>query len=38
LSFASRTRRAFEAEDLLFFREIARHVAIARSRVLPGQA
>lgn len=37
LSFASRTRRAFEAEDLLFFREIARHVAIARSRVLPGQ-
>lgn len=38
LSFASRARRAFEAEDLLFFREIARHVAIARSRVLPGQA
>ena len=38
LSFASRTRRAFEAEDLLFFREIARHVAVARSRVFPGQA
>jgi GAF domain-containing protein len=37
LSFASRTRRAFDAEDLLFFREIARQVAIARSRVLPGQ-
>ena len=32
LSFASRTRRAFDIEDLLFFRDIARHVAIARSR------
>lgn len=34
LSFASRSRRAFEVEDLLFFREIARHVAVARSRAL----
>lgn len=32
LSFASRTRRAFDIEDLLFFRDIARHVAVARSR------
>lgn len=38
LSFASRTRRAFDVEDLLFFRDIARHVAVARSRVLPGRA
>ena len=32
LSFASRRRNAFEIEDLLFFRDIARHVAVARSR------
>ena len=32
LSFASRSRNAFEIEDLLFFRDIARHVAVARSR------
>jgi GAF domain-containing protein len=34
LSFASRTRRSFDAEDILFFRSIARHVAIARDRIL----
>ncbi len=34
LSFASRSRRAFEIEDLLFFRDIARHVAVARSRAI----
>ncbi len=33
LSFASRTRRAFDAEDILFFRAIAKHVARARNRV-----
>lgn len=32
LSFASRSRNAFEIEDLLFFRAIGRHVAVARSR------
>ena len=32
LSFASRTRNAFDIEDLLFFQNIARHVAVARSR------
>lgn len=32
LSFASKTRRSFDAEDLLFFRAIARHVADARDR------
>lgn len=32
LSFASRTRSAFDIEDLLFFQNIARHVAVARSR------
>lgn len=37
LSFASRSRRVFEAEDLLFFREIARHVAVARSRAIEGR-
>ena len=31
-SFASRTRRAFDAEDILFFRAIAKHVARARHR------
>jgi GAF domain-containing protein len=33
LSFASRSRSSFDIEDLLFFRDIARHVAVARSRV-----
>lgn len=37
LSFASRTRCAFEIEDLLFFRDIARHVAVARSRAITPQ-
>lgn len=32
LSFASRARRSFDADDLLFFREIAGHVALARDR------
>jgi GAF domain-containing protein len=32
LSFASRTRRSFDSEDILFFRSIARKVAIARDR------
>jgi GAF domain-containing protein len=32
LSFASRTRRRFDSEDILFFRSIARKVAIARDR------
>jgi GAF domain-containing protein len=32
LSFASRSRRSFDAEDLLFFRNVAKHVAIARDR------
>ncbi len=32
LSFASRSRTAFDIEDLLFFKNIARHVAVARSR------
>jgi GAF domain-containing protein len=32
LSFASRTRRSFDAEDILFFRAIAKRVAIARDR------
>jgi len=32
LSFASRSRRSFAAEDILFFRAIARQVAIARDR------
>lgn len=32
LSFASRGRRRFDSEDLLFFRDIAKHVAIARDR------
>ena len=34
LSFASRTRTAFDIEDLLFFKNIARHVAVARSRAV----
>lgn len=32
LSFASRSRRSFDADDLLFFRAIARQVANARDR------
>jgi GAF domain-containing protein len=32
LSFASRSRRSFDADDLLFFREVAKHVAIARDQ------
>jgi GAF domain-containing protein len=32
MSFASRTRRSFAAEDLLFFRSIAKQVAFARDR------
>ena len=32
LSFASRSRRAFDTEDLHFFQTIAKHVAIARDR------
>ena len=32
LSFASRSRRSFDADDLLFFRDVAKHVAIARAR------
>ncbi len=31
LSFASRLRRSFDAEDILFFRAIAKRVAIARA-------
>lgn len=34
LSFASRTRRSFDSEDLLFFRAIAKQIAIARDRKL----
>ena len=33
LSFASRTRRSFDPDDLIFFRAIARHVARARDQV-----
>jgi len=32
LSFASRTRRSFDAEDIMFFRAVARQLAIARDR------
>ena len=32
LSFASRHRKRFDADDLQFFREVAKHVAIARDR------
>jgi GAF domain-containing protein len=32
LSFASRSRRSFDGDDLIFFRDIAKQVAIARSR------
>jgi GAF domain-containing protein len=37
LSFASRTRRSFDAEDILFFRAIAKRVAIARDRIRASQ-
>ncbi len=37
LSFASRTRRSFDPDDLAFFRAIAKHVAIARDRASPRQ-
>lgn len=32
ISFASRERKSFDIEDLLFFRAIAKHVALARDR------
>ena len=32
LSFASRSRRGFDPDDLSFFRSIAKHVALARDR------
>ena len=35
LSFASRTRRSFDPDDLEFFRSIAKHVALARDRASP---
>jgi len=38
LSFASRSRRSFDAEDLLFFRAIAKHVALARDRAMAAAA
>ncbi len=34
LSFASRSRRNFDVEDLLFFRAVAKQLAIARDRAL----
>lgn len=34
MSFASRARRAFDAEDLSFFRAVAKQLAIARGRAL----
>lgn len=34
MSFASRARRAFDVEDILFFRAIAKQMAIARDRAL----
>ena len=37
LSFASRTRRSFDPDDLAFFRAVAKHVAIARDRASPRQ-
>lgn len=32
ISFASRTRRAFDSEDLLFFKSVAKQLALARDR------
>ena len=37
LSFASRSRRSFEAEDLIFFRQVAKHMALARDRAREAQ-
>jgi GAF domain-containing protein len=37
LAFASRSRRSFDADELLFFRDIAKYVALARSRQLRTQ-
>lgn len=37
ISFASRSRRRFDVDDLLFFRQIAKLVAIARDRARPGR-
>jgi GAF domain-containing protein len=34
ISFASRSRRAFDVEDLLFFRAVAKQLAVARDRAL----
>ena len=33
LSFASRSRRSFDSDDIPFFRAIAKQVAIARNRL-----
>lgn len=38
MSFASRSRRSFSGEDLLFFRSIAKQVAFARDRARRGAA
>jgi len=38
LSFASRSRRSFDADDLLFFRNVAKHVALARDRARQNRA
>jgi GAF domain-containing protein len=32
LSFATRSRRSFDADDLIFFRQIAKHIVRARAR------
>ena len=37
LSFASRSRRSFDADDLIFFRAVAKQLAIARDRARKGQ-
>ncbi|HXG81285.1 MAG TPA: GAF domain-containing protein, partial [Sphingomicrobium sp.] len=37
LSFASRSRKSFDPDDLSFFRTIARHVALARDRARRAQ-
>jgi len=38
MSFASRNRRAFDVEDILFFRAIAKQIAAARDRALRAHA
>ena len=38
MSFASRSRRFFDVEDLVFFRAIAKQMAIARDRALRARA